>query len=334
MKLDLSLIKKITSGAVRVTEGEKCISLRRFNEAEEQIYADRNVLFRALSTAGIEMEFKTDANFLKLKVNTNPGSSRSYFSHDIFVNDKLLGHIKNFDNQRNMGLVAGEFQLGEYSGEFDLGEGDKTVRIVFPWSVASDILEMELADVTYIEKVIKEKTMLMYGDSITHGYDAAFPSNTYAYKIARSLGAEAFVKAIGGECYLARLAQIKNDISPDYITVAYGTNDWNSREREVFEKECEGFLRALVENYPESKIFVFTPIWRAECDKITNFGAFDDMKECIYDICKKVGHVVCISGRHFVPEDENNYADLRLHPNDQGFEYYVDNLQIELKKYI
>ena len=334
MNLDLKLIKELTRGAVRVFEGENCICLRRFTEAEEKIYEDRAVLFRAFSTAGIEMEFKTDATCLKLKVNTHPGSSRTYFSHDIFVNDKLLGHIKNFDNQRDMELVAGEFKLGEHSGEFDLGDGDKVLRIVFPWSVASDILEMELVGATYAEKITKEKTMLMYGDSITHGYDAAFPSNTYAYKIARALNAQAIVKGVGADGYLARLAQVKNDISPDYITVAYGTNDWNSRERAYFENECEGFLRALAENYPKSKIFVLTPIWRADCDKITKFGAFEDMQQALADICKKVGNIVCISGRHFVPEDEKMYADLRLHPNDRGFEYYVDNLRKELEKHI
>lgn len=334
MKLDLNKIKELTLGVARVVETENAISLRRFNEEEEKIYEERNVLFRCLSTAGIQMEFKTDATALKLKVNTHEGSSRSYFSHDIYVNDVLVANIKNFNDERDMDLIANVFNYGEHSGEVLLGAGDKTVRIVFPWSVASDIVEMTLENATYAEKVAKSKTILMYGDSITHGYDAAFPSNTYAYKIARLLDAEAFVKAIGGECYLARLAQIKNNFTPDYITVAYGTNDWNSRDRETVEKECTGFLEALVNNYPESKIFVFTPIWRKESDKITKFGAFDDMEKCIKSICDKVGRVICISGRKFVPEDEKNYADLRLHPNDRGFEYYVENLNKQLSKYI
>ena len=35
-----------------------------------------------------------------------------------------------------------------------------------------------------------------------------------------------------------------------------------------------------------------------------------------------------------VPQDENLYADLRLHPNDKGFEYYANGLISEIKKHV
>ena len=37
-------------------------------------------------------------------------------------------------------------------------------------------------------------------------------------------------------------------------------------------------------------------------------------------------NVKVISGFDFVPMDENLFGDLRIHPNDKGFEYYFENL--------
>ena len=33
-----------------------------------------------------------------------------------------------------------------------------------------------------------------------------------------------------------------------------------------------------------------------------------------------------IQGFEFVPADESLFADLRLHPSDKGYEYFVENL--------
>ena len=67
--------------------------------------------------------------------------------------------------------------------------------------------------------------MLVYGDSITHGYDALAPSKAYSVSVPFTLSANAINKAIGGEIFFPTLARIKSNINPDYITVAYGTND-------------------------------------------------------------------------------------------------------------
>ena len=49
---------------------------------------------------------------------------------------------------------------------------------------------------------------------------------------------------------------------------------------------------------------------------------------------KKPETKIMISGFDFVPKDEKYYADLRLHPNDEGFEYYAENLYKEIKEMI
>ena len=51
-------------------------------------------------------------------------------------------------------------------------------------------------------------------------------------RLADALGAEEVNKAIGGECFFPELAATKEDFQPEYITVAYGTNDWSRKSAE------------------------------------------------------------------------------------------------------
>lgn len=118
---------------------------------------------------------------------------------------------------------------------------------------------------------------------------------------------------------------------PDYITVAYGTNDWIGIERCTFKEKCKGFYENLINNYPESKIFAITPIWRKDMNEERVFGAFEDVEKTIRECVKGIGNITVISGFDFVPKDEKYFADFRLHPNDDGFEYYAENLYNEIK---
>lgn len=44
------------------------------------------------------------------------------------------------------------------------------------------------------------------------------------------------------------------------------------------------------------------------------------------------GSNLLISGFDLVPENENLYGDFRLHPNDEGFEYYHKALYEKVRK--
>jgi len=334
MKLNFDEIKSITQGAARVEKSEKGICFFRFNEEEERVYSSSDHLPKTYSTSGVQMLFRTDGDALGLKINTTSVTTRTYFAVDVFVNDKHVGALKNFDEKEFEGIYTTiSFTLGEFEGKFELGTGEKTVRIVFPWSVVAELYEMNIDNATFVEPVKRPKTILMYGDSITHGYDALYPSQSYASRLAHSLDAEIFNKAIGGEIFFPELAEVKNDIEPDYVTIAYGTNDWNKTSKEVFEKNSRSFYENIKRNYPDAKIFAIAPIWRKDHTEYREFGEFKEVHGILESICKEVG-INYISGWDFVPKEESFFADLRLHPNDKGFEQYFKNLQKEMKKFL
>jgi len=145
------------------------------------------------------------------------------------------------------------------------------------------------------------------------------------------LGAEELNKAIGGEAFFPELAKLKDSFEPDYITVAYGTNDWANVEKELIIENCKGFYENLSVNYPNIKIFAITPIWRKEMYEEKPGGKFEEIEDIIRNCTKELKNVTVVSGFDFVPQDEKYYADLRLHPNDDGFQLYAENLYNKIK---
>lgn len=329
MKLNLMQIKNVALGAVRIEENENGIDFHRFTEQQEQLYKNRSEDFyeKSFASSGIKLCFLTDSNSLFLNVAVSRGSSRSYFSFDLFVNGEKFDSLTNFnDEELPADYTKAVFPLGEFYKEFNLGSGEKEICIHFPWSVKATLKEFCLDDNSFIKPIKPDYKLLCFGDSITHGYDALYSSNKYTAQLAELLGTEEYNKAIGGEIFFPELAATKEEFVPDYITVAYGTNDWSKCTKEEFENNCKGFLSNLNTNYPTSKIFVITPIWRKELNEYREFGEFEGIEQTIKKIIQQFDNITVIRGFEFVPQSEEYFADLRLHPNDKGFDCYFKKL--------
>ena len=327
MKLSIDKIKEITSGAVRVFEENGAIELCRFNEEESEFYKNRDKAFYVKSTAssGMRFCFKTDSSSLYICADMNSGATRKYFSFDVFVNGECLGYLDNIEGV-DIPAYFSEMDrpLGEFSKHFSLGEGTKEVTVYLPWSTRTSIKEISVDDGALVEPIKREKKLLAYGDSITQGYDALRPSNRYLARLCDALGYEETNKAIGGEIFCAKLASFKND-TPDLITVAYGTNDWNRTTFDKFKVQSRGFFENLRKNYPDTRIFAITPIWRKDGTQEREFGDFSLVTEYIYKAVEGLD-IEVIYGYDLVPEDTSLFGDLRLHPRDEGFEHYAKNL--------
>lgn len=339
MKLNFEQIKSITTGAVSVEKEDDRIRFHRFTDRQEILYGkggtEQNKTFnvRCCASAGIRFWFKTNSQTLKLKFEIQQGSSRQYYSFDVFVNGKAVGYIDNFSGvQLPRNYTGVELPQGKAEKEFALGEGEKEVCVYFPWSVCPLLEEFSLEENAYVIPVKPSKKLLMFGDSITQGYDALRPSVCYASRLADKLQAEEFNKGIGGEVFIPALAEIKEDFAPDYITVAYGTNDWSKKTEEDFKVRCKAFFTALSQNYPDAKIFAITPIWRRDYKGERTFGPFENVERLIRTATAPYQNITVISGFDLVPKSEDYFADLRLHPNDNGFVHYADNLYNAIRK--
>lgn len=334
MKLDLDQIKAVTAGAVRVQEEQGGIHFYRFTKEQEDMYEVRKTEFysKTFATSGIKLRFRTDSRKLRLAGAAYKATTRFYYAIDIYKDGEKLGDIKNFDPAALTGLyTTSVWELGDFDAAFDLGEGEKEICIYLPWSAVTVLTAVELNDGASIVPVKRPKKLLCFGDSITHGYDARYPANKYATRLAAFLDADEHNQAIGGEVFYPELAATKQPFTPDYISVAYGTNDWSARTREQLIEKCTAFYANLATNYPDIPIFAITPVWRKDEDMDKPAGLFSDVEPIIREATKAYRNITVIPGYDLIPHEENLYGDLRLHPNDEGFAYYAENLTAALK---
>lgn len=335
MKLNYQQIKEILLGAVRIEEDNGLIKPHRFTEEQQEYYNKirEDFYLKTYTSAGMKIEFETDSKTLFLDIIAGKPITRNYFSYDIFVNGEMIGNIDNYsDVDLPKPYTIAELPTGEYSKEFLLGDGMKRVTIYLPWSVSTAIKEISLDDGAQVVPAEKpRKKLLAWGDSITQGYDSLRPSNRYISRLADKIGAEEFNKAIGGERFAPELIKLEEDLEPDFVIVAYGTNDWCVYDKETVTANCREFYKIISNKYPNAKIFALTPIWRKDLLEEKDCGPFENVEKIIREATDSLDNITVIKGFDFVPHDEKYYADYRLHPNDKGFEYYADNLYEAIK---
>lgn len=343
MKLCYETIKAITCGAVRIEEEEGGLRFWRFTEHQEYLYTlprpvigkIKNYRPTSITSAGVRMAFKTDSPSLYLKADVKKGCPRTFFSFDVMVDGKLLGSMDNFgDKPFPQGEPKTPYPLGLFEKEFALGEGEKTVEVFFPWSVCPILQEVSLADGSFVTPVKRSKKLLVFGDSITQGYDILRPSQHHIPYLAEKLDADVVNKAIGGEIFFPPLADSPDDFQPDYITVAYGTNDLTLTDGSDFDERCAAFYQGLRKHYPKARIFAITPIWRATFDGPENCDTIANLEKRIAAAVANIPDITVIRGYDFVPHDTQLFSDLTTHPTDEGFAFYRESFCKEIQNAI
>lgn len=323
MKLTLEQLKAAARGVAYFTENDGYVRLHRFTREQEEMYRTTNTEHydRSFSTSNVVLEFDTDSNSLSLAVRCRKGSSRHWFVHSVFVNGQRVGELRGSYTPP---------ETVEAQGTWALGEGAKRVKIVFPWSAGSEVKALELEDGASFAPVRKEKTALIYGDSITQGYDAALPENAYSNLLAEYLDMNCINKAIGGEVFRPALAELADDIRPELITVAYGTNDWSGGSNGKLEGNARAFLQALRKNYPGTRIVLFAPVWRGDWQRERPAVAFREIPALFEKLAEEVGNAEVIDCFGFIPQDKSCFSPDVLHPNDKGFAHYAAGLKAAL----
>lgn len=329
MKLTFEQIKSITQGAVRFLETNGGLMPCRFTEAQTDAYKGYSKDFynKTFASAGIRLELLTDSKSFTMEVELTPASSRTYACFDIYANGALL---------KNCRITVKEAQTkATVCAELPAGKKPSEVTVYFPWSASATIGSVELDDGASVEPIKRPLSMISFGDSITHGYDCINPSFSYASRLADALRAEAVNKGIGGEIFYPTLASLKDELDPDIITVAYGTNDWSHSTKVAFDRDAKAFYEILSAQYPKAKIFAITPLWRHNMDSTEkDVGPFSYVYDYLKQVTDGLPNVTLINGLELVPHEWRCFPGDGLHPNDEGFRHYANNLYAEIKKYL
>ena len=310
-------------GAAEAVETDGEWTFHRFLPRQAQAYrnaGNEDFYRKTFATAGVRLAFRTDAELLSFDYRFAYGSSRKFGFFDICVDDAIVAHF---------GLD--EDDGARHHAEAALGQGEKDVEIYFPWSRQAFVSNLALDGATFATPLRRPRTMLSFGDSITQGYDAQYPSLAYAEAIARLLGADNTNKAIGGDRFFPALLNEPDTFQPDIVLVAYGTNDWSHCQPDDVHARAKAFYERLAALYPAARILAVTPLWRDDPPSHSPFG--EDVRcidRLISEICAAILNAAVITGYNLVPHLPEFFSDRRLHPNDIGFALYAQNLLREI----
>lgn len=317
MKLNLEEIKSITVGAVNIRREENGIHFYKCTDKQNEAWdkLSESLGIRARTTTGVRLDFITNSQ--RMTFNAKGGK------FEIYVD----------------GLLRAQHVLGEFTGithEFAAPLGDKKdsyrVTLCFPSHGIGVLESIELDDgatFTAPEYGIK---MLMIGDSITQGWNSKYDTFSYAYRVTRFFNANSVIQGIGGAFYHETTFD-SIDFDPDIVTVAYGTNDFGRyKTYEEFRGHVKAHLSLLAKEYADKKIFVLSPIWRSDLQE-RPMGTFEGARQIVIDEAEALG-LIHIDGLKLVPPVKELFADAHLHPNDEGFSHYAENLIKEMQKYL
>ncbi len=317
MELTLEQIRSVTLGALNVRQTEDGFCFDRFTPTQVDSAWRQSAEYgpRTGAPSSVCLDFFTDALWFELTLHKMmPLTDRTFYGLDMWVNDTLVHHAGAdcFDADTVDTL------------HISLDGKENRIRVYLPTMVTAVVRSVSLSDGATIRPYKPRRRILMHGDSITQGFDAKYPSACYANILSRYYDAEVLNQGIAGACFYADVVeQVGDDF--DFITVAYGTNDWRKKEGADIPPDTDAFMRRLKELYPNTPVFVILPLWRSDFLSPYRAGDFRQCRALIGRLAAQQGFHV-LDDFDMVPHDKRFFFDARLHPNEHGFYLYAQRL--------
>ena len=319
MKLSFETIKQITVGAIRIEQAADGIHF--YKCTDEQIAAwslkNKDLGHRAAGTTGVRLDFHTNSQ--RLSFGVSKGNKFELYIDNLLRRQFLLKETKH-------ACVDLCDALGNQKAEY-------RVTLIFPSHDDGGVLEwLELDDGATVIPHSFDRKMLFIGDSITQGWASRYDSLSYAWRVTRHFNADSVIQGIGGAFFHEDCFDSLG-YDPDTVLVAYGTNDFGRyKTYEEFRGHAKAHLTLIAEEYQGKQIFVLSPIWRDKREG-KSMGTFECCRAIVAEEAEALG-LIHIDGLALVPPIPEFFGDAYLHPNDEGFALYAENLIIELEKHL
>jgi len=320
MIIDSAGMEKFLRNYLEIEQTKEGLVIHRFTERQRSVYdSQENWKIRARCPSGVSLEMFTNARRIRLLFSMLE-RTRDWSFFDLFINGTLLDSRSSHSHDGVLHTV--EFEV---AGKQE--KDPQRVTIYLPYNIYLALQSVEIIDgeALPVTGSIRKK-LLCLGDSITQGMDAYYPSNTFPVQLARFFEMDLLNQGVGG--YIFNALSLDEEISykPDLVTVAYGTNDWvKYSEHEEFMSECSLYMQRLTDIFSEAKVFVVTPLWRADSDQPSPMGSFSTLQETISSVCGTYPQITVLPGLNMMPNLSRYFTD-GLHPTDEGYGHYSISL--------
>ncbi|WP_028552264.1 SGNH/GDSL hydrolase family protein [Paenibacillus sp. UNC451MF] len=322
MKMEDMVAKGLFANSLRTVQTAEGWMPVRFTERQMELYSKEERFHnRSHCPAGICLDFVSDTQSVEL--NYSLGSVvRKWAYFDIWLDGAMVASLGPDTLEEDQGKVT--FELGE---GLPLGP-HRRWTIYLPQNAMLTIHSLELSEGASIEAAKPHpRNLLCLGDSITQGMDAKKPSSTYAVLLSRTLEMNLLNHGVGGYVFDANSLDESLPYKPDLVTVAYGTNDWGRFETlDIFRHHCSEFMAKAAKLYAGVPMYVLTPYWRADQQKVVKMGTLQQLSDVLREIGEAYPNITVVDGQKLIPHLPELFGDGFLHPNDEGFLHIAMNL--------
>lgn len=282
--------------------------------------------FYAYRAIGCELRFVTDSKFFDLKLRSDKENSKVY----IFFGDYMFNSY-----ELKEGIVTNihvEIPEKIYQNYDKLNKvfNSRVVRVIIGYPGYVSYIGLN----TYSDRrppkldEIPQKTMLIYGSSISHGSEALEYINSYAFILSRMLGVNVINKSIPGSCQAEYImSDYLSTINSDYAFIEFGVNVLSLYSTNEYKNHLDYLLDKI-----NTKKLLYTGVFKNS--HILNTDS-DSYKQMILfnDYCKSLNKYHYINPDILIQDLSVLTADL-LHPSDFGQMQIAINLYNEISKII
>ena len=299
--------------------------------------------FRGMArcTAGISLEFKTDASTISIALRRTPAPQGTRFvmgevakadakavdlyeDFSVEVDGKEHPYLQYFDSSLYIDIVDNSGRLP--------GFGDPhTVRVWLPALSGVELSEI-VCDGSFVEPVPARKTLLVLGDSIAQGYAATAPALTWAARLATMLDADLVNQGIGAQVFQPYTVPRLDD-APFAVIVAYGENyRYESLSFARIEQDVRAYLAELASVFENVPVFVVSPLWHNEqADPSANLESLTFVRLLLEELCAEHGFFF-VDGGALIDGDPALFADGYEHPADAGMAIIADRRALVMEE--
>lgn len=319
MKLTFEQIKSVTVGSLKTEERDGGFRFSKHTDSQLDAWKRKSdsLFSNASANTGVRLDFHTNSQNLAFKVLAGQKFEVKLEGLSVACYKLNSGDSVELSLAEALGIKKDEYR----------------VTLLLPSHGVPAVLEyVELDDGAYVYPHDFDMKILFVGDSITQGWESSRDSFSYAYRVSDFFNAESIIQGTGG-AYFNEESFERIDFDPDVVVVAYGTNDFGHyKSYDELRFHCEAHLSLIAKEYKEKKIFVISPLWRGGVQEKA-MGSFAGCRSVIIETVAKLG-LTHIDGLTLVPPQPELFADGYLHPNDNGFSLYAENLIRSMEKYL
>ena len=196
--------------------------------------------------------------------------------------------------------------------------GKHKVEIYFPNSQMG-IKNFTVEKGKLFETVPEKEEILFLGDSITEGIGIANISKTYPQIVAEALDMTLYNQGVASYTHDERTIDEIGEADPEIVFVAMGVNEvFQSNMEENLKGKVEKYYEKLLKTFPDSKIYVMTPLTAFDRD----YKKVQIVRDIIKEVVSKYEGITVINGEEILSpqmcfEDGTLLSDY-VHPSDKG----------------